>query len=535
MKKIYYGKHSDTLHTIRHSSDLTNLSSLMLPEQVYETVTCAETLIGQWKQYTIQEPLMEWEQAQLEVKEMKQQVNDEEQKINTDTLKAENPMESTGEKNAVAQPTRRNTMQKLEEEMIKNCDLWIYDGQIVRFNGQTYDYVDETTFITLARMYRPGTVEEIKSYPQFKSVIQYMLTNPSIELKESTAADTIIPFKNYAFDISDGSLHPYKREVPIFYKLKCRYTDDEHMPHFEKFLETSFQNDEDTIKLLYEIIGYIVCNGRLGKKWFLFANQPDSGKSQLANWLSSLFEDENTSSIPLSKLAGQFALGDLDKIRLNYCMELPLGKISDDVVAIIKQLTGDAVVLAERKFQNQRKVRHFTKFLFGTNNPIELLHDDEAFWNRVVLLPFCRTIPPDERDPNLLNGLMSESSQIVSKAARTCVELHRRNYEFTQTTRGNEMITAWRCKSIATKIKDFVKECCTITYEATDFCPSQVLYNAYCDFCKGRGEIPGCSVKQFSNTMRRLYGDIERVKRSYTSYANPVNGFTGICLKEEKI
>lgn len=529
-KKIYYGNGRDNIHTVHYCSGLITRSSQNMPEEAKDIVSCAVKLSNEWFGEAIDEEMKEvdMEHRGTECSSLLEENDSLEKKVE----EAKNEQSSNEGYDIPKQLPRRNIMQKLEMEMVQSCDLWLYNDEIVRFNGQTYDFVDEKTFVTLARMYRPDTVEEIRSYPQFKSVIQFMHTNPDIVLEETTGKETLIPFSNCVFDVEDGSLHPFTRDVPLFYKLKCRYTEDETMPAFTKFLKTTFQDNDKAVELLYEIIGYLVCNGRLAKKFIVWADQPDSGKSILASWIASLFEEESTSSISLTKLADQFSLGNLDRIRFNYCMELPRCKISDDTVAIIKQLTGDPVITTERKFQDQKKVKHQAKFLFGTNNNIELLHDDEAFWNRMVLLPFCRSIPPEERDPDLLNKLRSESSQIVSKAARACVELHRRNYEFTKTEQGDNMIMEWRGENIDIKIKNFVDKYCTITRDEEDFIPTQKAYDAYCSFCSKQGQSPGCLVKQFSNTMRRLF-NIEKAKRAYRGYDNPLNGFGGIRFKEE--
>lgn len=87
-------------------------------------------------------------------------------------------------------------------------------------------------------------------------------------------------------------------------------------------------------------------------------------------------------------------------------------------IGLFKQLTsgGSDVVTAEKKFGALgRPESRFIKFLFAGNHLPRLRETDDAFWSRMVLVPFENQIKQEERDPDLLDKLLKRSDECVKK------------------------------------------------------------------------------------------------------------------------
>lgn len=87
-------------------------------------------------------------------------------------------------------------------------------------------------------------------------------------------------------------------------------------------------------------------------------------------------------------------------------------------IGLFKQLTsgGSDVVTAEKKFGALgRPESRFIKFLFAGNHLPRLRETDNAFWSRMVLVPFENQIKQEERDPDLLDKLLKRSDECVKK------------------------------------------------------------------------------------------------------------------------
>ena len=62
------------------------------------------------------------------------------------------------------------------------------------------------------------------------------------------------------------------------------------------------------------------------------------------------------------------------------------------------------------------------KLILITNNRPIIRETTAAVWRRVRLIPFGVTIPPDERDPNLIRKLRTEWPGILAWAVRGCLD-----------------------------------------------------------------------------------------------------------------
>ena len=75
-------------------------------------------------------------------------------------------------------------------------------------------------------------------------------------------------------------------------------------PHFDQFLKDISGGDEEVIELILQIIGYIMMQNSSLKKFFLFATEPDTGKSVLGDFIASLFPFDCTFRVQLSDFNG---------------------------------------------------------------------------------------------------------------------------------------------------------------------------------------------------------------------------------------
>ena len=70
------------------------------------------------------------------------------------------------------------------------------------------------------------------------------------------------------------------------------------------------------------------------------------------------------------------------------------------------------------------------KFLFATNFPLRIDSNDPAFLDRIIFLPFMKSVPKDERDPDLAKKLWKERDAIVTKALQYARKLMKQGWQF---------------------------------------------------------------------------------------------------------
>ena len=150
------------------------------------------------------------------------------------------------------------------------------------------------------------------------------------------------------------------------------------------------------------------------------------------------------------------------------------------------------------------------KFLFATNHPLTLKGVDLGLEERIVCIPFQRTISPAQRDRNLLIHLLGEKDNIVAKALAYYRDLRNNNYVFAGS--GLE-ICKTKIRYLPTEAEDADATLCQFVEERCAFVPQDYrtythkLYAAYLSFCKEQGYSPINNVVSFSRRLHRCYPD----------------------------
>ena len=175
------------------------------------------------------------------------------------------------------------------------------------------------------------------------------------------------------------------------------------------------------------------------------------------------------------------------------------------------------------------------RFLFGTNYPITLPRedDDDAFWERMVIIPFMRSVPSPEIDRNLLDKLLDERDDIVSLCLQNLSTVILNNYTFSPCPRGEEMKKSWRRSEFSTaSMVYFWNNCVEETGEPQDTVYASELHGAYLRYC-AENEMDPVSYMQMLDWIAKNT-DPERCekKRIHKSKANPMSGFAGIKVNQ---
>lgn len=266
----------------------------------------------------------------------------------------------------------------------------------------------------------------------------------------------------------------------------------------------------------------------------MLGTAPDSGKSIIGEFLGKLLGAENVSTISLDNFGGRFALGTINQKVLNYNMDLSAVELDTSVVQRLKQLTGDARIDCEEKYVQGRTVTHHCKFLFATNHPIRLKQDDEAFYRRLVLIPFSYSVDEYEKDYDLQEKIWEERDAIATKAAHEYRKLLRHNFIFEKSDVAESIVNEWRSAGESELIKQFFSQYFEYDPNAYEqFMPTDILFQKYKEFCGNNGKVVlEVDKPQFSKRIRSIF-KLTSSKKRVKGYSSPVNGYVGIYAKGE--
>ena len=183
---------------------------------------------------------------------------------------------------------------------------------------------------------------------------------------------------------------------------------------WKKFLDEVLP-ELDKQLLLCEIFGYCLTTSIAYHKAFFFLGEGANGKSVVMAVLEALAGIENCSALMLSDLRERFRLAELDGRLINIVSEVEAKSLVDD--AKFKSIVAGDPQVGERKNQDPFKFRPFAKWIVACNSLPATRDRSYGYERRIVILPFEKTVPKEERNPNLAKELIeSELSGILNWA-----------------------------------------------------------------------------------------------------------------------
>ena len=135
------------------------------------------------------------------------------------------------------------------------------------------------------------------------------------------------------------------------------------------------------------------------------------------------------------------------------------------------------------KGKDRRTMLCYAKQVLGTNSGLKLQQFDEAFWERVEVIPYIYTIAPEDRIYDLEDRLMEERDAIVTMCIQEARLLLLNNFRFPECDVAEHMKEEWI--GWHAYAKDFLLTHCVS--EKGGYTPSTPLYNAYKQHCEEHG------------------------------------------------
>lgn len=430
--------------------------------------------------------------------------------------------------------TENYDMHRLEQVMLEHICIRRIHEHLYYFDGHVFRPLDKRQFLRLMRNRLPDEIiQGISSYSKLEEVYKYLDTNCDIKMeiteKEAAFTKRLIVFRNGIYDADQGKLLPFSDEYPVFFDIDACYLNNAEQcrtPHFDRFIENVSKGDKNIEDQILQMIGYLMLQGTEGKCFFVLGTKKNSGKSLLGEFIASLYDEDAVANIPLTSMGERFALGSLWKKAVNVSMDLPTKMLTVEDVSRIKLLTGERRINTEEKYEPSGTSFIYCKSIFATNGCISLKVNDDAFWDRLVFIPFMNSVDDECQDKDLLNKLLRERDGIVTKAAKSVKILIQNNFKFPNSEMGRQIINNWRMQTDCS-IKNFLYECCELSCENGEF--SSDIYEDYKQYCQNN------NLTVVSNTaviryLKKLPG-ITSSKKRRNPTDNPTAYIEGIRLK----
>jgi len=368
-----------------------------------------------------------------------------------------------------------------------------------------------------------------------KSILSgaYKLLTVDPDLREDRINNirNIVPFLNGLLQLDSGIFLPSSPEYFLTYTLNCVYPENAGpCPNFDRYLYDVSGGDKLLIDRIWEFLGYCLTQDVNAKSIFVLQGVSGSGKSVLANLLSAFYPRDVQTALDAHDMGEKFAVGECENKLLCISSDMPAEALGNKAVGNLKKLTGRDTVSSDVKYERRKDFIFTGKILLVTNNPLLLKQDDQAFWNRLVAIPFRHSIPREAQIDDLEDRLETEMSAIAVRALYAYGNLRKRHYRFSGDFVVNEQGTC-SANSIAVdpsiQIFIYLQE----HYEAW---PSGtvILEEACADYNKMYGV--SMSIQQFSTLFFQQASHMFQVTKKRTregGYENARSAVVGIKRK----
>lgn len=286
-------------------------------------------------------------------------------------------------------------------------------GALLRYDPETGLYREDAERLIRQRLDR--TLMAFYSSGEAKEILHRLNLRAEPVTMEDLNAPGYVCLLNGVLDLTDSTepaLKEHSTEYRFTSRLPVEYDDEAESPRWDAFLKEAVR-PEDLLKL-QEFAGYVLHHWGVPFNRFLTLTGPtQSGKSTWTSVLTSVLGEEHASHETLQRLADdKHATTQLVDKHLNTCMDLD--RVSPRGLGRLKQLTTGDGVTVEPKYVTPYSTRLYAKHVFGANDLPNLPMDDEAFFERALLVSFPRTVPREDRDPDLADKLREEAPGILN-------------------------------------------------------------------------------------------------------------------------
>jgi len=236
--------------------------------------------------------------------------------------------------------------------------------------------------------------------------VQFFL-NIRVDIDEFNNYVNLINMKNGVFNTDTGQLLPHDKKYYFTHKLDIEYVKDATCPRIRKFL-TEVHKPED-IPVIQELFGYCLYPKYCYHKLFFFIGNGRNGKGTETRLMEAMLGKRNVTAVSISNLTNDpHHPAELFGKLANICGEV--GNEPIENTQVLKQLTGEDIINANRKFGQPFEFTNFAKLVYCTNDPPEIKDKSNAMWDRMIYIDFPNQFLDKAQgtDPDLINKLKTK-------------------------------------------------------------------------------------------------------------------------------
>lgn len=278
--------------------------------------------------------------------------------------------------------------------------------------------------------------------------------------------------------------------------------DSRAHPEWTKFLKSLWPDEDDSIRLLQEFMGYVASGDTSRHKILLMVGPKRGGKSTIARVMRALVGEKNAAAPTMDSLTGDFGLHSLVGKSVAIIGDARFGGKNADVLAgRLLSISGEDTIEINRKYADSIQGRLPVRFVVISNSVPEIHDVSGALASRFVKLQLSKSFAGRE-DWRLEVKLLRELPAILLWALEGEKRL-RANGEFTrpEASESMEATMAELSSPLSVFVQDFV------TVEPTAETNTKDAYRSYTSWCSENGMRP-VHASRFGRDLRAALADV---------------------------
>lgn len=280
---------------------------------------------------------------------------------------------------------------------------------------------------------------------------------------------------NGTLDLRTRELTPHNREDYHTKLAGVAYDPDAICIRWGRFIHEIFEGSEELQSYVRRLAGYTLIGSIDEHILPILYGTGENGKTVFLQTMLSLFGDYGYpgSSGMLTPVRNSHPteLTDLYRRRFVTTSETEQGRYLAE--SLVKSLTGEQYIKARRMREDFWVFEATHTVWMATNHKPRVRGQDRGIWRRLKLIPFNYCVPPEQRDPTLLDSLRDELPGILNWALDGLAEY--REHGLLEPSAVTNATAEYRQEMDA--IQQFIDECCEVRddYQVT----TKELFNAF--------------------------------------------------------
>jgi len=369
---------------------------------------------------------------------------------------------------------------KIARDIIDEQVMIYYGDSFFRYEVGRYTILNENQMKQLIHQHLKYDYRQAK----FKEISDCMMAQCLVNDLNPNHGVNIL---NGILNLETMELKPHSKDQHFTTQLKAIYDPEAKSPKWDAFLNEMLMDDPAKILVLQEYSGYALDYGVNVEMIIFLLGRGANGKSVFCDAIKTVIGYGNYASISLDDLKNK-----------NYVAEL-LGKLvnistesqakAEIYESNLKKLASGEEITVDRKFKNPFSFKSNCKHIYCLNNLPRVGDRTDAFFRRILPIPFNMQVERHKRILRLGQLIGEEEpSGILNWMLDGYKRLRSNSWQFTQSQQVNELLDEYRKDN--NNVLNFVDECCHFGTERSQdyhFMSNEDSYIRYQRWCKESG------------------------------------------------